>query len=225
MKSPGKSRWPGVVGCFLATFLLAGTGAAYVLSYANERGQISKGIANGRHIITALRNYASDHDGWYPDAFLTNPQSSNEVFRVLLKENIVDSEMTFGSYVSPYYPDGDIGTAPDFTKALEAGENHWAMTAGLGESAPGDIPVIYENPAVASWPPKWNSRAAGKSVPGRTWSWGEGPIVGRNDSSVCVEPLESGESTAAGLAKREDGKDLFERAPKGVVLDVLKKAE
>lgn len=195
------------------------------MSYANERGQISKGIANGRQIITALRIYASDHDGWYPDAFLTNPQSSNEVFRTLFKEHIIENESIFGSYVSPYYPDGNIGTGPEFAKALEAGENHWAMTAGLGDSAAGDIPAIYENPAVPSWPPKWNSRAAGKSVPGRSWSWHHGVIVGRNDSSVGMQPLESGKGTAAGLAKGSDGKDLFERAPKGVVLDVWKKAE
>jgi hypothetical protein len=213
----------------VAAVILPLYGLYAFLRYASERGAISKDFPRCRRLVTALHVYAMDHDGKYPDAFLTNPRSSNEVFRLLLKEGIVENELDFGALASPYVPDGNIGTAPEFAQALEAGENHWAMTAGLGASASGEIPAIYENPAVAAWPPKWNARAVGKSVPGRTWS--HGVIVGFNDTSVDVRELESSEGTTAGLAKKWGTEDLFERAidpvkfPKGVVLDVLKKAE
>jgi hypothetical protein len=203
----------------------------FVALAAGARGGISKGISNCRQIVSALRLYAMDHDGKYPDAFLNNPQSSNEVFRTLLKENIAEDEMIFGSFVSPYRPDGNIGTQPDYANALEAGENHWTMTAGLSESAPGEVPLVYENPATASWPPKWNPSARGTSKPGRIWTWAGGIVVGRNDSSATVEKLESRWGKSAGLKKNSDGKDIFEAAidpvkfPKGVVLDVLPKGK
>jgi hypothetical protein len=229
MKNRGNVRWSVVFG-ILGFLLLLLAACAYVMSYANERGCISKGISNCRQITNALRIYSSDHDGKYPDAFLSNPQSSNEVFRSLLKEGVIEDEMIFGSFVSPYRPDGKIGTQPDYTEALEAGENHWAMTAGLGETAPGEIPLVYENPVTASWPLKWNPSARGTSSPGRIWTWTGGIIVGRNDTSAGIEKLESRWGRSAGLEKNSDGKDLFEAAihpenfPKGVVLDVLRRA-
>lgn len=201
-----------------------------LLDFANERGCISSGIGRCRRIVTDLRAYSADHGGKYPDAFLPDPGSSNEVFRVLLKEGVPENEMTFGSFVSPFRPDGVLGAAPDFQKALEAGENHWAMTEGLTDSMPPAIPLVYENPAVSTWPPKWNPSASGKPRPGRGWLWAGSIILGRNDSSVSVAKLESRWGSSVGLAKSEDGKDLFEavidptKFPKGAVLNILQKA-
>ncbi|HSI64568.1 MAG TPA: hypothetical protein VLE43_15675 [Candidatus Saccharimonadia bacterium] len=227
MKDRGKPRWPGVMGCFFATFLLAGTGAAYVLSYANERSQISRGISNCHQIVFALRMYASDHDGKYPDASLTNPEYSNDVFRVLFKEGTVKNEYIFGCAMSPFRPDGDYGSRPDFKEALEEGENHWAMTAGLGASMAADIPLVYENASFLSkWPPTWNSKSDGKKFGGRTW--GNGVIVGLNDGSVSHQPVQFQGARHTGLAKGKDNKDLFEAAvtppgsPKLKVLDVFR---
>jgi hypothetical protein len=225
MKNRGSIRWSVVFG-ILGFLLLLLAGWAYVVSYANERGNISKSISNGRQIVAALRIYASDHDGKYPDAALTAPQSSNEVFRKLFTEAVLDNEMIFGCPFSPYRPDGNLGSDPDYLNAVEAGENHWAMTAGLGETAPREIPLVYENPVTASWPPRWNPSAKGTTNPGRTWS--AGIIVGLNDSSVTVRKLESRWGKSAGLEKNSDGKDPFELAidpvkfPKGMVLDVLR---
>lgn len=176
----------------------------------SRRGNITISITNARNIVLALRQYSLDHGGRYPDSQLRDPKSANEVFRVLFKEGITDDELIFGSPVSPFKPDGRIGSKPDFARALEPGENHWAMTPGLEDSAGGSIPLIYENPAVASWPPKWNADIKGKPVRGRTWS--NGIIIAMNDSSVAVQPLEAKQGSAVTLKKLEDGKNLFERA-------------
>jgi hypothetical protein len=230
MKNRGSVRWSVVFG-ILSFLLLLLAGFAYAVSHLNEKANISKSISNGRQIVMALRMYASDHDGKYPDAALTTPRSSNDVFRKLFTEGVLDSEMIFECPFSPYHPDGNIGSPPDFLKAVEAGENHWAMTAGLSESAPGGIPLVYENPITASWPPSWNPSSRGTSTPGRIWTWSGGIIVGLNDGSVQVRKLESRWGKSAGLEKDWNGKDLFEAAldpvkfPKGVVLDVLRKGE
>jgi type II secretory pathway pseudopilin PulG len=222
-----------VNGCSgLMAFLVALAGLAILASLAvptfgriSERGNITKGISNCRQIITAMRIYSSDHDGKYPDAELTDPQNSNEVIRKLFTEGILNNELIIGCPVSPFVPDGNIGHPDDktFSKAVEAGENHWAMTKGLKDSSPPEIPLVYENPVKPTWPPVWNADAAETNKRGRSWK--NGIIIGLNDSSVGIQPLESKKGTAVAL-KKKDGKDPFEAAidpttfPKGEVLNV-----
>ncbi|RBP46125.1 hypothetical protein DES53_102511 [Roseimicrobium gellanilyticum] len=173
----------------------------------SKRGNITIGISNCRQIITALRMYSSDHGGKYPDAALANPQSSNEVFRILFQKNIIDNELMLGCPMSQFVPDGDIGKAPSFKQAVEAGENHWAMTSGLSDSASGSIPLVFENPVIATWSPKWNVDAKGTKTRGRSWS--SGVIVGMNDSSVGIQPLDSKSGTAVPLKDMGEGTNLF----------------
>ncbi|RBP46126.1 hypothetical protein DES53_102512 [Roseimicrobium gellanilyticum] len=100
------------------------------------------------------------------------------------------------------------------------------MTEGLSDSAPGEIPLVFENPAKATWPPVWNPDAQGTGVRGRSWS--KGVIIGMNDSSVSLRPLETMKGTAVPL-KKVHGKDLFEAAidptafPTGEILDIEEK--
>jgi hypothetical protein len=195
-----------------------------------ERGQITSAVSNCRQIITALRIYASDHDGKYPDAHMPGSRTSNTVFRQLFKEDVIDNEMIFGAQVSPFQPDNkienrEIGPSSKFEKAVEPGENHWAMTAGLSASASGNIPLVYENPVTAAWPPRWNANMAGKAVRGRTCK--KGIIIGLNDSSVSLQPLASEHGISVGLKQDPvTGRDAFEAAidpktfPKGEVLNV-----
>jgi type II secretory pathway pseudopilin PulG len=173
------------------------------------RGNITKGISNCRQIITAMRIYSSDHGGAYPDAALENPQSSNEAFRRLFTKEVLDNELIFGCPISRFVPDGNIGKTPDFQQALEADENHWAMTKGVSDSDPGSIPLVYENPVKPTWPPVWNADAKGKNVRGRAWS--NGVIIGMNDSSVGIQPLQSKAGTEVPLKDLNDGegKNLF----------------
>jgi hypothetical protein len=194
--------------------------------FYNEKGNISKGVSNCRQIIMALKLYAADHDGKFPDAVLVAPKSSNEVFRVLFKEEVLDNENIFGCPLSPYSPDGNVGSDAGKLQALEAGENHWALTAGVGEeNNSGDIPLVYENPVTATWPPKWNPDVKGTPTRGRAWS--KGIVIGMNDGSVRTMPLASKKGKEVGLKPdRKTGKDAFENAirpvefPVGHVLDV-----
>jgi hypothetical protein len=226
MKSGGMMRWAAIVAASVAAGLLWNMTVKYTDDAEKRNRNTVKAISNCRQIITALHAYAADHDGKYPDAFLTVPQNSNEVFRVLFKEGSTDNEMLFGCPVSTYVPDGNIGEGPDHAKALEAGENHWAMTTGLTDAMPGDIPLVYENAVPASIPPKWNPSAQGTHTPGRAWD--TGIFIGLNDGSASMRKLESKSGTSVGLQKEKDGKDLFEAAldpikyPGRRVLDVLR---
>jgi hypothetical protein len=219
---PNKAR----LGCFqvvvglIALCLLASVIISY-LGHTGRRGNITIGISNCRQIITAMRIYSSDHGGHYSDAALANPRKSNEAFRALFQAIAIDNELLFGCPMSPFVPDGDIGTAPDFKQALEAGENHWAMTKGLDDSASGSIPLVFENPVVATWPPKWKPGARATKARGRAWA--NGIIVGMNDSSVGIQPLQSKTGTEVTLKEMNngDGKNLFtQHGTDWTILDV-----
>jgi hypothetical protein len=217
---PNKKRF----GCLHA--LVAMTAGLLLLSLlvptcggVSKMGNITKGISNCRQIITAMRIYSSDHGGDYPDAALTDPRSSNEVFRILFQRKALDKELIFGCPMSPYVPDGDIGTAPDFKQALEADENHWALTKGLSDSDPGSFPLVFENPVMAAWPPAWNLDAKGTKTRGRAWS--NSIIIGMNDSSVASQPLESKTGAQVTLKELGNGENLFtQNGDDWTILDV-----
>jgi len=153
----------------------------------SEKSTQSATLGNARQVITALKLYAGDHNGAYPDSALPDAKSSNEVFRLLIREGILEDERIFGAKVSPFVPDNDIGEAPLYGKALEAGENHWAMVKGLSDEAVATSVVILENPVTAS-PLRWAKGDGEKAFKGRTWR-GEAIIVGFNDTSVQAVKL------------------------------------
>jgi len=168
----------------------------YGMSYTGgcrmgERAFQSKAINNCRQIAITLHLYAVDHSGEYPDAALPQAHSSNEVFHLMFVEDQTSDEMIFGSPLSRHQPDGEIGAKPDFLEALQPGENHWAMTRGLTEISPANMPLVFENTAVPSWPPKWNADLAGTNQQGRTWAKGK-VIVGFNDCSVFLQTVKDG---------------------------------
>lgn len=168
---------------------------------------------NCRQIIISLKAYAADHQGRYPDG-----TTANEAFRELIKSGQLEDERVFSAPASPFVPDNDLGETPDYGKALAPGENHWAMTKGLTDESDGNTPAVFENPAVKSWPPQWDTRIVGRAQPGRVWKGGK-IIVGRNDGSVSVEKLNEGGRMAT-LAPIKDGKNLFELAGPHEILDV-----
>lgn len=191
-------------------------------------GQISKSVANCRQIILSIRLYAADHNGAYPDSAVPLATDSNTVFRQLIIAGALEDEKIFGCGASRFMPDGDIGTAPNYSRAAMPGENHWAMTKGLHDNSPGDMPLVYENPVDATWPPAWNPDAAGRSVKGRTWSGGK-VIIGTNDTSVELMKLESSKGTSVPLKRMyPEGLNLFERyssTPDDTLREVLDVAE
>jgi hypothetical protein len=119
-----------------------------------------------------------------------------------------------------FMPDGNIGTAPSFDQALQAGENHWALTQGQTTSSNGIMPLVFENPLAPSWPPQWNCDAAGQPKPGRAWRGGK-IIIGRNDNSVNVEQLATKRGPAVGPKAMAGGYDIFTVASQNMPQQVL----
>jgi hypothetical protein len=166
------------------------------ISHFGQRARQSAASGNCKQIVTALRIYATEHGGKYPDAIAPLPTSSNQAFRTLIREEVFQDERVFGCQLSRFVPNGKIGGAPDYSQALEPGENHWAMTKGVTDQSPASMPLVFENPKVPSWPPVWDTKLQGKPGKGRVWKGGK-IIVGFNDTSVQavkIEPPTSGES-------------------------------
>ena len=198
-------------GLWLGYFVALGVPVLLVLfprSRISKKGEMTKAISNCRQVITVLRIYSSDHNGNYPDSVLPAAHSSNEIFRQLFRDDVIDTELIFGSPKSVFNPDRNIGTKPDFLEAVKPGENHWAFTKGLTDSSPGDIPLVYENPSVATWPPKWDPDLVGTGQSGRTWAGGK-VVIGFNDSSVDTQSTVSPKGTAIELKTKPDGTPVF----------------
>jgi len=180
---------------------------------------------NCRQIIMAMKIFANDNNSIYPDTY-NNPQTggpainANDAFRVLIQEDIIQDERIFGSKASMFMPDGNIGTAPSFDQALQAGENHWALTQGQTTSSNGIMPLVFENPLAPSWPPQWNCDAAGQPKPGRAWRGGK-IIIGRTDNSVNVEQLATKRGPAVGPKAMAGGYDIFTVASQNMPQQVL----
>ncbi len=189
--APPKKRW----GCLIWTVVIITTLllAFYLiprLGYYPAQAYQVKNMKNARVITTLLHAFAAEHRGYYPDHGndLTS-LTSNEVFREIIRQKPSINESIFGGYGSRFMPDKNIGIGPDYKEALTAGENNWAMTAGLSQTASlASFPLVFENPVDTAWPPRWLVGADGKPVPARTSSGGQ-VIIGFNDGSVEVTQL------------------------------------
>ncbi|WP_395745540.1 type II secretion system protein [Prosthecobacter sp.] len=183
----------------------------------------TSGVNNARQIIASMKLFAKDHNSQYPDS-VPNPltgspaQNANDAFRFLIQEKIVADERIFGCPAG-FNPDGSIGQGPNYATALMPGENHWAITANQTDATAGSMPLVYENPAIPSWPPQWNASVAGQVTPGRTWYGGK-IIIGRNDGSVTVETLADTKGMV-GPKMMAGGVNLFTQASEGVAQRVL----
>lgn len=136
----------------------------------------------------ALKTWANDNSGKYSDSTLGEKATSNMAFRELFKSDIVQDERLFRGVRSPFIPDGEIGSASAYPLALQPGENHWMLVAGLSNESPGRTPLIFENALDTSWPPKWRPGFFMHHVRGRSWR-GKEIYVGFNDGSTIPVPL------------------------------------
>ena len=174
-----------------------------------------KATSNCRQIIMAMKAYAADHNGKYPKG-----KTANEVFRELVRADILQDERIFGSPLSRFVPDKDVGLAPDFAKAVGPGENHWLMLGGLRDDSLAIAPVVFENSLEASWPPIWDgSPYEGIRKRGQTWKGGR-IVVGTNDGSVVVERLGGDDLRRKTFPVWGDGRSILDLIPKAVVLDI-----
>ncbi|MDB6119390.1 MAG: Prepilin-type N-terminal cleavage/methylation protein [Verrucomicrobiaceae bacterium] len=197
--------------------LIAAVLLAPTFNEVHERSQQMWATSYCRQIVISLKGYASEHGGRYPKG-----ANANEAFRELFKGGWLEDEAVFGCPKSPFVADEDIGKAPDFAKALQPGENHWAMTKEITDETAGNCPLVFENPAVASWPPQWDSSLVQVAKPGRVWA-GQTIVIGRNDGSVGGEKIGAkGTGVLRTLQKNSKDVDLFEQVGPHEILNVAR---
>ena len=188
-----------------------------------DRANIIAGSNNCRQIIAALKLFASDNGGLYPDSASKDeqPETSNDAFKMLIKAEILPDEKIFGCQGSKFRPDNNIGEPEEYEEALEAGENHWAMTKDCSDSSAGNLPMVLENPVNAAGPLSWNCDCAGQPKQGRAWRGGK-IIIGTNDGSVEAVQLASKKGSA--VAPKDlggAGKNIFTQvSEEGEILDI-----
>jgi prepilin-type N-terminal cleavage/methylation domain-containing protein len=189
-----------------------------------DKANQMKGTSNARQIIMAMKAYAADNSGAYPDSDPIQPQTANDAFRMLLVADILQDERVFGCPASPYQPDNNVGQPPQYAEALMAGENHWMLTQGQTDSSSAIMPLVFENALTIGWPPNWNADIAGQLQRGRTWRGGK-IIIGLNDNSVTVEKLEAARGANVGPKPLgAGGLNIFTQASQTQnVLDIIDK--
>jgi hypothetical protein len=100
---------------------------------------------------------AADHDQAFPDL----PDHANINFRELFKSGLVTSEDMFAvpgdGWCLPGKPDHDTGTAPDFAKALEPGEQSTGYVAGLETASNSLLPLVFYQPSPGQEVQRWIS--------------------------------------------------------------------
>jgi hypothetical protein len=179
-------------GMWIVVWVLVAIGIGLYLPAFNgvsKRSRMLSASNNARQIMFALKSYAGDHNGRYPDAGPPHPETSNDAFRLLIKAGLFEDERVFSAEASPFLSDNDIGEPPAFNKALESGENHWCIAKGLTDESGGNRAFVFENPVDdKAWPPVWDADAMGRPTPGRAWKGGK-ILIGRNDGSVNPEKL------------------------------------
>lgn len=224
MNAPVHSQFsPARFTVGLVLVLVIGLQFSALLGEAKDVDALKTSINNCRMIITAMRIYAADAQGVYPDTNVPGAKTSNEAFRDLFRKGACDNETPFGCANSPFKPDGNIGkVAEGCLQALEPGENHWAMTKGMNDSTSGSVALVFENPTDVAWPPGWNADAAGQSVKGRSWEEGK-IIVGCNDGSVELRLLSTTKGTRVSFASDEAPFPKHEPGVAYKVLDVAVK--
>ena len=197
---------------------LSGAAVQQVMKY----GRQTQAVNNCRQVIMALTMFSGRNNTQYPDT-VQNPltgglaQNANQAFHMLVQQRLAPDERIFGCPAG-FNPDGIIGTAPNYERALTLGENHWAMTAGLTSTSPGNTPLVFENPAQPSWPPQWNSTVAGQIKAGRTWV-GNQVVIGRIDGGAEIVNLEG--SGMVYPPRMVGGMDMFTQATEGQTLSIL----
>lgn len=162
------------------------------LQTAQVTAQQAKALSNARQIVGALRTYASDNDGKFPDhpvaaGGVAGPgdlATSNEAFRQLFP-NYLTSEQIFyvpKSAWSNNKPDDrlDAETLSAGPQTLNVGENHWAYFPKLTDSSNSAMPLVCDAPIAANADPQYTDVATDK---GGVWQ-GKLAIVVRIDQSA-----------------------------------------
>ena len=129
-----------------------------VISLAQKRDKQIKDLSNGRQIALALKNFAVDHDGAFPNNEpsadytsadeLTSANKSNDAFWWLLPTYIAGENIFTvpGSAWSPSPPDNTLDPAgsAERTDTLRQGECAYLYVTGLNEASNPEFPLVAD---------------------------------------------------------------------------------
>ncbi len=210
-RSPASRR--SCLATLIAVVLFGALAIVAMWITLNDIGKEHRVSYHARSIVMCLYTWAEENGGNYPDSKHGEKATSNMAFRELFISDVVQDERVFNAPRTPFVSDNNLGDAPNFPKALEPGENHWMLVAGLSTKSPGRTPLVFENALDTAWPPKWRSGFFMHHVRGRSWR-GKKIMVGFNDGSTIFVPL-----------KRTDGymtlpDDILRDLPPLKVLDI-----
>ena len=164
-----------VIGIIAILAGIAGPG----LTTAMLNGRITQATAHARQVALALRMYAQDNDGVFPDK--DTYQSSNDAFRELFPEYL-ETEAIFPVASSPIGKKADNAIEPP-ARILARGENHWAFVQGLSTTSNASWPLVVDHSDGSG------HYHSDPSQPGGTWR-GTKAIVVRCDTSAAALKLQ-----------------------------------
>jgi hypothetical protein len=166
-----------------------------------EAVDVKKLASHQKGIWTLLNAYSQDEDQQYPDL----PGDANANFRVLFQKRLVDRESDFTLNQDGWFvkgkPDENIGTAPDFAKALEPGELSITYVAGYDGASPSQLPMMISGAGEAT---AWITGVS--KVPPKTPFTGMVAVTFVGGTSTLLTPDKDGK-----IRQMKDGKmvDIF----------------
>lgn len=166
----------------LAVVIALGFVAQPVLYAATHNAACIKDLSSARNIGMALKTYANEHDGKFPDG-----KTAAEVFSKLLPQELgssayISDKRQFFVRGSKYTPPTDEPNNSN-QKKLAEGENHWGYMARLDDSGSGRWPLLFDGPASPDGMYSANHREKGGVREGKL------AIVVRLDGSANAEQL------------------------------------
>lgn len=117
-----------------------------VYAVVMRNGRMNAAMQSARQVGMALRLYANDNDGAYPQKRNSYDQeiiNANDAFRSLIP-GYLDNERVFTVTGSKTGATAD-NKMEDTAHMLEAGENHWAYVSGLNASSNSNWPLIVDH--------------------------------------------------------------------------------
>jgi len=128
-----------------------------VFSSVQEKGKQTKDMSNGKQVALALKQFAIDNDGVFPNkvyafgvsytaaADVATTDNSNDVFRWLLPTYLSNEDMfvVAGSSWSPNAADNIVDQGAGGS-SLVAGENAYAYVAGLNDTSNPQFPLLAD---------------------------------------------------------------------------------
>lgn len=183
-------------------------------SLVQERGKQTKDMSNGKQIALALKQFATDHDGVFPNKLpaadyaaalpLAAGSKSNDALWWLFP-NYVTGEDIFvvaGSAWSPNPPDNKLDAAGAAGRAdtLKAGECAYYYVTALSDTSNPQFPLVGDAGAAAGLQTYTNVQTS----PGGVWK-GKKTIIVFVDGSGRVMTNDGGVATPAATFVKRPG--------------------